>query len=212
MHVGAPEGVDRLLRVTHQHQMGPSWSAVALVRSEGRTPVDGRDRPTTASKIAHWTGIGVLELVDQRDPVARRRAWRAASPGALVHHRVAEPHQEVVEGQGPGGASAACDLVDDLVDQPAAQRCRGGRLDRIRAGEQRCTRDCPSPAEPSTRARERGDVLGRMASLDRFGDQEVGGDLVDQGAPCRRRASHPGRRRGWTRACRGPVGRNRGSS
>ena len=59
MHVGAPEGVDGLLGVAHQHQRRTIVSPVGVGRA-----------PERRSQDVPLHLVGVLELVDHDQPVA----------------------------------------------------------------------------------------------------------------------------------------------
>ena len=75
--------------------------------------------------MAHWTGIGVLELVDEGDPVALSERLAGTAARQFVVEGVAKSGEEVVEGERPGRSAPAVDLGADLVDQDAKARGPG---------------------------------------------------------------------------------------
>ena len=105
--VGAPEGVDGLLGVADEHEGG---AAAAEAEAED-VPLDG---------------IGVLELVDQRHPVAALQP----GPDPRAVHRVVEggpqADEEIVVGQDAGQAFAPLHLLPHPQGQAAVHPGRGG--------------------------------------------------------------------------------------
>ena len=77
-HVGPAKGVDRLLRVADEHERR------AL------------ERPPKDSLLPR---VGVLELVDERDPVLPAHGPAQDGPDARVVQRVVDPLQEIRKGQ-----------------------------------------------------------------------------------------------------------------
>ena len=103
--VGAPESVDRLLRVTHEEQpAGLDGDRPPVLLPSGR--IVGRDE----HRELDLDRVGVLELVEEQPLVARRE--RSAHTGTLVgvaQHGAGE-HEEVVElelTRAPAGLGAA---------------------------------------------------------------------------------------------------------
>ncbi len=101
--VGAPKGVDGLLRVADEHEGRPP-------RAEGPP----HDLPLHR--------VGVLELVDEDDrvavlqPGARRRAAHGVGQG------VAQPDEDVVVGEDLGEALAPVELAADCLCEAATDR------------------------------------------------------------------------------------------
>ena len=113
VHVGAAERVDRLLGIADQHQRGS-------VAGE----CGAHDRPLV--------GIGVLELVDQRDALARPQLHadlRAGGPSSVA----AQSRDEVVEGHQRERPLAAVKLGAGRPGQPSAQLGRARRARRAPA-------------------------------------------------------------------------------
>ena len=103
--VGAPEPVDRLLRVTHEEQpAGLGGDRPPVLLPSGRIVRRDKDRELDLDRV------GVLELVEEQPLVARRE--RSAHTGTLVgiaQHGAGE-HEEVVElelTRAPAGLGAA---------------------------------------------------------------------------------------------------------
>jgi hypothetical protein len=153
--VGAPEGVDRLLGVADEHER----HAVAAERGAHDVPLHR---------------VGVLELVDEHDPVAlaqlgdRRRAARPAQ--GLV-----QPGEQVVVGHHARAALALLELAADRLREPHAHRGdrllgRVARLDRRRRVGDR---------HPGDRG-GLGAVDVRAAVAEEAPDVQVVDDLVDE--------------------------------
>jgi hypothetical protein len=103
--VGAAEGIDRLFGVADE--------------DERRVAV-----PEGAAHDVPLDGVGVLELVDEHDPVALSEVLRRGlAAGAL--ERVVEAREEVVVGHDGHLALAAAELVADGQRQAAAHRLDG---------------------------------------------------------------------------------------
>ena len=113
--VGAAERVDRLLRVADEHERH------LAVAERG-----AHDLPLH--------GVGVLELVDEHDAVARAQP-RGGHLAALADERVVQAGQQVVVGHHAGAPLAGVELVARRSRQPDAHGGdrvvgRVGRLDR----------------------------------------------------------------------------------
>ena len=118
--VGAAEGVDRLLGVADQHEGALRRPAVLDVLGE-RAPDDvPLDR------------VGVLELVDQGDPVALAQFGDSERAGRGIGERGVEAREEVVEGEDPEQPLAPLELVARDAGQ-SRSHCRppvAGRVQR----------------------------------------------------------------------------------
>ncbi len=166
VHVGAAEGVDRLLGVADHHER-------AVVVAEGI----GEDLPLQL--------VGVLELVDEHHPVAVAQASSVDRSDVLVVQRVGEPGEEVVVGDHAGAALATLDLLAHGERQPHPQpRWRRAVVDRRRG--QRRARVVEDGLGDRARRRqvERRDRAGEgaleVAVVDHLVD-EVGDPLDDLG-------------------------------
>ena len=100
--VGAAEGVDGLFRVADQDERDPAAREGAL-----------QDLPLDR--------VGVLELVDQHDPVAPLEPLDRLRT-ALARQLVPQPRQQVVVGDDRRRALAPVQLGPDAARQPRAQR------------------------------------------------------------------------------------------
>ena len=103
--VGAPEAVDRLLRVAHNEQ--------SAGRRGGVRPVVG---VVLGGEQQHDLGlqrVGVLELVDQDVRVAL--AEEPSRPGT-VHEQVARLDQQIFEGQATFAAPAIGVVTDERAE------------------------------------------------------------------------------------------------
>ncbi len=107
-HLGAAEGVDRLLRVADEDQVG--------VAVEG----GAQDLPLHR--------VGVLELVDQHDGEALPQPRARRRPAHRVAQHRAEQREQVVEVAHGGGALAPVQLGLGRPRQPDALAGRGGRV------------------------------------------------------------------------------------
>jgi hypothetical protein len=158
-HVGTAKGVDGLLRVADQHQ-----GAVAVERALQDLPLNR---------------VGVLELVDQHDPVAAAHPCAGVLAGLGVGQGVAQVHEEVV---------VVHDAHGPLAQRDGLARTRGEAVahDRLRVGGL----VGPGGLEACRRVADRlvGDLRGGTeveCGLGRVdgavvGNVEVGGDVGDQ--------------------------------
>ena len=113
--VGAAERVDRLLGIADQHERAAA-------------------RPERAPHDVPLDGVGVLELVDEHDAVARAQPARdvlAAWPG----QRPLQSREQVVVGHDRAAVLAQVELLADLLRQPAPHRGHGAR--RLGRGDRR---------------------------------------------------------------------------
>ena len=112
-YVGPAEAVDRLLRVADEKQR--AVRRLAPVRPSAR-----RLPRVDAVEDAELRGVGVLELVDERDRPARPQP-RGQSLASGPLDRVEQVKQQVVVGLDSASGAAPLDLARRPGEQPLAQ-------------------------------------------------------------------------------------------
>ena len=156
VHIGAAEGVDRLLGVGHEDQ---ARRVLRIAEQRGEElPLDR---------------IGVLELVDEGHPEAAAQAGGRAGTGAQP---VPELCQHVVEGEGALGASSSVDLVDHTVDQSTEARRGRRRLGLVGTRDDVNARVAEDLDDRTLERPQPGEFLDRRRFEERFGGQDVGAD------------------------------------
>jgi hypothetical protein len=157
VHVRAPEGVDRLFRVPDQHQ--------------GRVGVLGVGEHRAEDVPLHR--VGVLELVDQRDPEPVLQGRGAARR----LERVAQVDEHVVEADRRGGPPTLAHPLDRPFDQLDHEQVRGVRQSLlVHAGRQAQVRDVDGGPGAQDQRRELGQLLVAQCG----GGEHVGAALRGQ--------------------------------
>ena len=160
MHICAAERVDRLLRVGD--------------KDEGRAVNGTAEQPREDLPLHR---VGVLELVDERDPES---AAQAGDGGRALAQRVAEPGQQVIERERACSASAAMHLVDGAVDktpQASSDRCGPGIVSAWDDMDAGVPEHLDRKAREGLQARE---VARGRRIRDRLRREHVGADRVDE--------------------------------
>ncbi len=115
LHVGATEGVDRLLGIADQHQR--------------RRVVEREPQHLPLHRV------GVLELVDQHGAVAAAQACGGSGSGDRIGQRVAQPREQVLEADDAPGALATVDLGTHRVGEPHPN-CRRALIGCVEFGHE----------------------------------------------------------------------------
>ena len=170
VHVGAAEGVDGLLRIADEHQRRRRAAVVAVGVACAEDGVE--DRPLDR--------IGVLELVDQRDPVAAPQGVAGGCAPVRIVEGCPQADEQVVEAQAAAGAPAAVDLVGDGVHEASAQRGVAPEVGVVGVGHELGGGVAEGQPGGGDELGVLGEVLGRVAARHRLGGEQVGGDLGDQ--------------------------------
>ena len=103
VHVGAAEGVDRLLRIADEDER----LAVGIEGAAHDVPLHG---------------VGVLELVDQDDIEALTQAGTRQGASRRITEGVAQPEEDVVVGEDVQGPLARLHLLAHALGEAAARR------------------------------------------------------------------------------------------
>ena len=114
--VGAPEAIDRLLRIAHQEELAGYGSDAAPVPF-GRIAGGEQEQQLGLERI------GVLELVDEEMAPAR---LQAAAHARVVAHQVACPQQQIDEVETAGATLQPLVVLDQRPQVVAQQRCQLG--------------------------------------------------------------------------------------
>ena len=130
LHVGAPEAVDRLLRVADDEQL-------ARHRGDAAPVALGGIRGAQEQEDFRLQRIGVLELVDEemREPVLK-----GAPDARMRHQQIAGAQQQIDEVQRACAALqrlVAGDDIPQLLAQERGEIAVGGTLKRVELGGQR---------------------------------------------------------------------------
>ncbi len=155
--VGTPEGVDGLLGVADQHK--------------GRI----RARPEGPAHDVPLDGIGVLELVHQRHPVAGPEAPACGLAPYRIGEGVPEPGEQVVVGEDCRQPPPAVDLLADCAGQAPAQVGRAVALGVVGLEDSVGVRHCDLADLHRLGQGER-----RRTVVVELADVQVGDHLVDQ--------------------------------
>ena len=158
LHVRAAEGVDRLLRISDQHERGGA--------------VEGETQDVPLHRV------GVLELVDEHHPVAAAQPRLGCRTGRGVRERHLESGQQVVVPQDAAHPLAPIDLVAHGPREPEPD---GGQafVGTVRFGNQSCLTVLHHRACQILRVAQ-GHRRGRCAALSPLAQVEVLHHLGDE--------------------------------